>query len=364
MGTPSDEDFMDTVTTVTGERPADELGYTLPHEHLLVDISLWAEEEGSRDTMTRRQRASDDVSLESLWWMRTDRAFESEARDNWRLDDFKTAIDEARRFRDAGGGTIVDVTPMSPDLARDPERMRDISIRTGLNVVAGTGHYVRSAHPDRITDQSVEEIASEMISDLTDGMNDTNVRAGVIGEIGATHGFLDHENEVKCFRAAARTQQETGAPITVHPPFFYQEAHDVLDVLEDAGADLNNVVVGHLDVSMRLDGATEYYRSLADRGVYVQFDTFGRMGYHATFDKSYPLDADRIRELRTLFDSGFGDRLLISQDICKKTHLTAYGGIGYDYILRDILPRLERHEFTEAEIERLLVENPKAALTR
>lgn len=355
---------MATVTTVTGERAVSDLGYTLPHEHLLVDISVWAEEEGSRDTMTRRKRADADVSLETLWWMGTDRAFGSEARDNWRLDDVETAVEEARRFADAGGGTIVDVTPMSPALARDPERMRDIARRTGLNVVAGTGHYVRGAHPDTVDDQNVNDIADEMVSDLTEGMNGTNVRAGVIGEVGAVHGFRDHENEVKCFRAAARAQRETGAPITVHPPFFYQEGHDVLDVLEDAGADLENVVLGHLDVSLRLDGAVEYYESLADRGVYVQFDTFGRTGYHATFDESYPLDADRIRALRTLFDDGYGDQLLVSQDVCKKIHLTAYGGIGYDYILRDIVPRLERRGFSDDEIGRLLVENPRAMLGR
>lgn len=355
---------MPTVTTVTGEKDASELGYTLPHEHLFVDISLWAEEEGSRETVTTRQRASANVSLETLWWMGTDRAFDSEARDNWRLNDFETAVDEVRRFVNAGGGTIVDVTPMSPTLARDPKRMRSISKRTGLNVIAGTGHYVRGAHPESITTQSVDEIAAEMVGDLTDGMDDTNIKAGVIGEIGATHGFLDHENEVKCFRAAARAQLETGALITVHPPFFYQEGHDVLDVLEDAGADLNNVILGHLDVSNRLDGATEYYESLADRGAYIQFDTFGRVGYHATFDKSYPLDAARIHELRILFDDGYGDKLLVSQDVCKKIHLTKYGGIGYDYLLRDIVPRLDRRGFTDSEIEQLFVDNPKTALTQ
>jgi phosphotriesterase-related protein len=355
---------MATVQTVTGPVDGDDLGYTLPHEHLFVDLSTWADEEGARDTMTRRKRASAEVSLETLWWQGTDRAFGSEARDNWRLDGSETALDEARRFARAGGGTIVDVTPMSPALGRDPERMRDVARETGLNVVAGTGHYVRHAHPESVGVQSVGDIAAEMVADLTDGIGTSGVRAGVIGEIGATHGFLEHESEVKCFRAAAEAQRETGVPITVHPPFFYQEGHDILDILADAGADLSNVILGHLDVSMRLQGSSEYYRSLADRGAYVQFDTFGRIGYHATFDESYPLDADRIAEIRSLFDDGYGDSVLVSQDICKKTHLTRYGGIGYDYILRDIFPRLERRGFTGDEIRRLLVDNPRAALER
>lgn len=354
---------MGTVTTVTGEIDAAELGITLPHEHLLIDISMWAEEEGSRKSLTHRSRANAEVTLEDLWWMGTDRAFDSESRANWQLDDPDVAVEEVSRFAQSGGQTLVDVTPMSYEVGRDPTRLREIAHRTNMNIVAGTGHYVRHVHPDRIDQQSPQEIADEMIADLDEGMDGTGVRAGIIGEIGTSHGFLDHENEVKSVNAAAIAQNETGRPITLHPPFFYQEAHDVLDVLADAGADLENMIVGHLDCSLRLPGAFDYYKSIAEKGVFVQFDTFGRMGYHATFDKSYPLDADRIRMIRRLFDAGYGDQILVSQDICKKIHLTRYGGIGYDYLLRDIVPRLRRREFSADEIDRLLVENPKTALS-
>lgn len=351
------------VTTVTGELERDELGITLPHEHLIVDISVWAEIEGERQTMTQRKRADADVRLDNLWWMGTDRAFGSESRDNWKLDDPERAVEEVNRYVYAGGQTLVDVTPMSPVIARDPLEVRKIAHRTGLNVIAGTGHYVRQAHPDRVDDQTAEDLAKEMISDITDGMEGTDVQAGIIGEIGTSHGYLDHENERKSIRGGAIAQQETGAAITLHPPFFYQEAHDVLDDLADAGADLDNVIVGHTDCSLRLDGAFEYYKSLADRGVYLEFDTFGRTGYHATFDTSYPLDTDRIAMIRRLFDAGYGEQIVVSQDICKKIHLTSYGGIGYDYILRDIVPRLHRRGFTKSEITQLLVENPSTAVT-
>jgi phosphotriesterase-related protein len=351
------------VRTVLGDVPAESVGKTLPHEHLLLDISVWADEEGKRDTMTRKRRADTAVTLGDLWWMGTDRAFGSECRDNWRLDDPELAVEEVERFARAGGDTLVDVTPMSPVVGRDPERIRDIAHETGLNVVAGTGHYVRGAHPPEVAEQSAEEIAATMTGDINSGMNDTDVRAGVIGEIGTSHGFLDHEGERKCVRAAAITQADTGASITLHPPFFYQEAHDVLDVLADAGADLGRVVVGHLDCSLRLEGAFEYYRSLAERGVYLQFDTFGRTGYHAAYDQSYPLDADRIGMLERLIEAGYGEQLLLSQDVCKKIHLTQYGGIGYDYILRDIVPRLRRRGFDAATIEGLLVRNPRDAIS-
>ena len=354
---------MASVHTVTGELDTEEMGITLPHEHLLVDISVWADVEGERKTMTQRQRADAEVDLENLWWMGTGRAFGSESRDNWRLDDPERAVEEVNRYAYAGGQTLVDVTPMSPVIGRDPQEVRKIAHRTGLNVVAGTGHYVGHAHPDGVDDQSAEDLAAEMTADITEGMDETDVRAGIIGEIGTSHGYLEHENERKSIRAAAITQQETGAAITLHPPFFYQEAHDVLDDLEDAGADLDDVIVGHMDCSLRLDGAFDYYKSIADRGAYLEFDTFGRTGYHATFDTSYPLDADRIEMIRRLFDAGYEDQVVISQDICKKIHLISYGGIGYDYILRDIVPRLRRREFTQSEIDRLIVGNPRSAVT-
>lgn len=354
---------MDSVLTVTGEKSADEIGVTLPHEHLVIDASIWVPD-GPELTAIQRQKLEEEVSMENLWWLAAyGRRPDWNSLDNRRLDDVGMVREEVMRFVAEGGETLVDVTPMSPGLGRDPRAMKQISNYTGLNVVAGTGHYVRHAHPPNVDEQNAEDIADQMIGDVVDGIDGTDVRAGVIGEIGATTGFADHENEKKVFRAAAIAQRETGAPITIHSPVHYMEGHDVLDVLEDAGADLTNVILGHLDGAMELDGASNYYDSLADRGVFLEFDTFGRVGYIASQDACFPLDETRILELRRLFDEGYGDQMLVSHDICKKNQLTKYAGHGYDYILRDIVPRLRRRDFSDEEVNRLLVDNPARALT-
>lgn len=354
---------MGTVVTVTGEQSADDLGVTLPHEHLVIDASVWVPQ-GPELGAVQRRKLHEPVSMENLWWLTTyGRRPDWNCLDNRRLDDVSTITEEVMRYVAEGGQTLVDVTPMSPGVGRDPRAMRQIANVTGLNVVAGTGHYVRHAHPPELDDQSADDVAAEMLSDLREGIDGTTVRAGVIGEIGATEGFLDHENERKVFRAAAFAQQEAGAPITIHPPVHAMEGHDLLDELEDAGADLSNVILGHLDGAMELDGASEYYDSLGDRGVYLEFDTFGRIGYLASQDACFPLDETRIREIRRLFDEGYGEQVLVSHDICKKNQLTKYAGHGYDYILRDVVPRLRRRGFSEAELDTLLVENPARALT-
>jgi len=349
--------------TVTGDIDPEAVGVTLPHEHFLIDLRTYADGEEFARTATQREKLDAEVSMETLWWMQYGRKPEWRCRDRWRLTEFDAAVEEAKRFVAAGGDTVVDVTPMSPAVGRDPEALARLSRRTGLNVVAGTGHYVEQAHPDGVAEQSAEEIAGEIVAEVTEGVRDTGIRAGIIGEIGATEGFLDRENEIKSVRAAAIAQAETGAPVTLHPPVFGREAHDVLDVLEEAGADLENAIVGHLDASLRTDGAPEYYRSIADRGAYVEFDLFGRMGYAGEAGRAFPLDEDRILELRSLFDDGYGDSVLASMDICHKVHLTRYGGVGYDYLQRDIEPRLREHGFDDAERRRLFVENPTAAIS-
>ncbi|MFB6299007.1 MAG: phosphotriesterase [Halobacteriales archaeon] len=351
------------IQTVTGPVSPDELGVTLPHEHLLIDLSTYVDEERYGKTVRARRKLKEDVSLDNLWWMQYGRQWDWRCRDRWRLDDIETAIAEANRFRNHGGETIVDVTPMSPSVGRDPEGVREIAYETGLNVILGTGQYIAPTHPPEMDEWSARELADQIVAEIETGIGSTTVQAGIIGEIGATEGFLENDNERKSFRAAAMTQAETGLPITIHPPVFTQEGHDVLDVIEDAGGNVDNVILGHLDASLRLDGASEYYHSLADRGVYLEFDLFGRSGYVAEQDLSFPLDEDRVHELRRLADVGYGDQLLASMDICHKVHLTQYGGTGYDYLLRDIVPLLERRGFDDAEIQGLMIDNPRAALT-
>jgi phosphotriesterase-related protein len=351
---------MGNITTVTGEISSDDLGVTLPHEHLLIDgTTPWIDEVDDvvsyRRSAIEKRKIDAPVTMELRSWLE----YNPGNYDNFTLDNIDLACEEVGRFAELGGETVVDVTGYG--IGRDPRALRRIANRTGLNVIAGTGYYMRQAHPPNMDEKTAEGIANEIVSDLEEGMDDTNIRAGIIGEIGATHGFLEHENEVTSFRGAAMAQQRTGAPITIHPPFFYKESHDVLDVLEEAGADLENVILGHMDPTIRADDSLEYHQSLADRGPFLEFDIFGQSGYSPAFDKTFPLDADKIQRVVDLFDD-YGDQLLVSQDTCQKIHLKRYGGFGYDHILRNIVPRFRRRGLSNEAIDRLLIENPARAL--
>lgn len=267
---------------------------------------------------------------------------------------------------------MVELTTSS---GNDPLGLKRIANRTDINIVAGTGYYIGSSHPADMDQRTAEDIADEFVSDVSRGMGDTDIKAGIIGEIGASKGFLSNDNEKKVFRGAAMAQSETGAPISIHPPFNYEEAHDILDFLEDAGADLENVVMGHLSDTIRNEDSFEYHRSIGERNVYMAYDDFGMIGHRITSTDHFqdvenvgPLDEDRINRVVGLYEAGFEDQLLISQDVCRKTHLTNFGGHGYGHILRNIVPRLKesspfRDGLSDDAIENLLIENPKRLLT-
>src|SRR5213594_4657911 len=164
------------IQTVLGAVAPDAIGITLPHEHLLIDFKvMFAEPAAAAD----KARTREPVSLANLGWVRQN--FNASL-DNLRLLDEQTAVDEIMLFRRAGGQTVVDPTNVS--LSRDPLALARISRATGLNIVMGAGYYVEAAHPADMDRRSEDSIVREIVREVTVGVGDTGVRAGLIGEIG------------------------------------------------------------------------------------------------------------------------------------------------------------------------------------
>jgi len=298
------------VMTVRGPVPATDLGVTLPHEHLFIDLLR-------------------------------------EYRGNGLLNDEALAIEEVGVFRDAGGGTIVDCT--SEGLGRQPAALRRVSEATGLNIVMGSGHYRRPYLDEpRLDRMSVDDIAVGIVRDLTEGVADTGIRAGIIGEIGCDRYIGALEERV--FRAAARAHRQTGVTITTHAA-RWPVGDAQLDLLEQEGVDPGRVIIGHCD--MVPDPG--YHERLARRGAWVQFDTV--QGANA-WDTQRRLDW-----IRALFEAGLEHRLLLSQDVCLTTDLVAYGGSGYGYLVTGFRERLRRDGLSEHALSTLLEHNPRRALT-
>ena len=216
------------------------------------------------------------------------------------------------------------------------------------------------AHPKDMASRDEDDIVEEIIGDLSEGVDETGIRAGLIGEIGCSWPLT--ENERKVLRAAGRAQAVTGAPLLIHPGRDETAPLEIVEVLEGVGTDLTHTIVGHLDRTV-FEKST--LRSLAESGVYLEWDLFGREQhyYWANPAIDMPHDGQRIADIAWTIKQGYGDRVVVAHDICTKDRLLKYGGHGYFYFLSRIVPRMRFRGFTESEINAILVDNPANALS-
>lgn len=339
------------VETVLGPVPASELGHTQMHEHLLSD--LWRGiPESAADS--ERPRYLESLSRRSYHWNRL-----HHGRDDLRLSSVTTAVSELTYYKRAGGRTVVDVT--SRGLGRRPLGLREIAERSGVNIVMGCGYYCQAYMPASLRNRTVDDIAQEMVRDAVEGVAKTGVRAGIIGEIGMSWPVGELEQRV--LTAAAIAQRETGLAISLHPGRSIEAPLAHLKSLASDGADISRVIVGHIDRTLFSDADIA---RVADFGCYVEFDLFGQENSYYSLNSAVdmPNDAVRIDRIRALVGRGSGSQVLISQDICHKTNLLAYGGEGYSHILTNVLPMMVRRGLSEADVQQITIDNPARALAR
>jgi len=337
--------------TVLGPVAADDLGVTLPHEHLLIDFRFMYREP---DGAAGRGRGVEPVTLENHYEVLYDW---TRSLDNLQLTDERTAVEEALLYRWEGGRTLVD--PTNVGLSRDPLALQRIARATGLLVIMGAGYYVGPAHPPDMDARSEEAITREIVRDVTAGVGDTGVRAGLIGEIGCSWPWTP--NERKSVRAAAAAALETGAPLMIHPGRHPTAPEAHLDEVRKVGLDLRRVVMCHID---RTVSEPARLKAIADTGCYLEYDLFGmETSFYPMSDFEIPSDAERMRQVLWLVEQGHGRQVLMAHDICFKVRLTRYGGHGWAHILRRIVPRLRRKGLAEKDVWMLVAENPTRAVT-
>ncbi|MDA1188974.1 MAG: phosphotriesterase-related protein [Chloroflexi bacterium] len=342
------------IQTVLGPIEPSALGITLMHEHLLIDLSAYSTQ--AEDASTRHY-AYQPIKIENL-------GKHAARRYNTFVDvlmlDEKVAIEEVIKYKHAGGASLVDTT--SRGIGRDPLALARISRATGLNVVMGASWYVPFFHPKDINELSEDNIAEDIIRDVTVGVGDSGVCSGIIGEAGNFYPLTD--NQRKILRASAKAQVATGAPISIHPGFNEKAPIEIMNILVKAGADPKRVVIGHLCSVIRDHGVL---RELAQTGCYLEYDGLGSFEdtshvYQGLTDTVIS-DVQRMDLLDFLAGNGFLKQILPCHDVCLATHYTRNGGRGYAFLLESIVPRLRKRGWTDKQLQTILVENPARALT-
>jgi phosphotriesterase-related protein len=331
------------VQTVRGAVPVAEFGVALVHEHLLCELSCYwdpASAPGLAASPVDPAARADLVSAPFASF------------DNLALRSLDEAAAGLRRFAAAGGRAVLELS--SQGIGRQPRALRWLAEATGVHIVAGCGYYIAASHPPGLAERGVDSVTAELVRDIDDGIGDTGVRAGVIGEIGVG-SWPPHPAESVVLEASARAQARTGVPVVIHSPPERTAIGDYADHLLRLGFDPARTVLAHLDVRLRDDVAA--YVALARAGFRLGLDTFGRDAYYPQRGEQHPSDDLRVATVIALLAQGLEEHVLLSQDICFRHELTEQGGVGYHHVLDRIVPRLVACGVPREQCDRLLTAN-------
>ena len=397
------------IQTVCGLIEPEDLGPTLMHEHILWDVT--------RPEVQAAAEAAGippvTITLDNVWEInrRSTRDYGNQSN-----QDHAVALAELIRLRESGGAAIVDLSNFG--LKPDPEGLRALSRASGVAIVQGAGYYVDEYIPDEMKDKSVDRLTREIVDQVTTGCWGTDVRAGMIGEIGCMWPLRPFERKV--LQASAAAQRETGASINVHPgrhaeapfevvdiiveaggdptlimshidrtlstedvlrlaetgcvleretgasinvhPGRHAEApFEVVDIIVEAGGDPTRLIMSHIDRTLF---STEDVLRLAETGCVLEYDFFGiETSYYWFSGVDLPTDYMRLAYIRTLIERGLAGQVVVSHDICTKTRMVTYGGHGYGHMFRNVVPLMRDKGFTADEIDTITVGNPRRLLS-
>jgi len=236
--------------------------------------------------------------------------------------------EEVAKVKSAGIACIVDAG--HPDMGRDINFIRQVSMKSGVPIVAGGGFYSQPFYPKEISTMSEEQIVKALIKQADD---DT---LGVFGEIGSWDEITADERKV--FRAVGKAHVATNLSIFTHTGIPGKSALEQLDILEDAGVKPDRVVIGHL--GNLVDANVAVHKTICRRGAFVGFD---RQGVN---------DTQQIPMVMALVDAGFADHLMFSAD----------GSSGYSKTVSVFLPKLKAAGISDQVLHRIMVDNPRRFL--
>lgn len=318
-----------TVQTVRGPIDTAKLGFTLSHEHICASSAgvwqAWPELFGGRARFVR------------------------------------TAVDQLKQAKDEGVDAFIDVTTI--DLGRDIRLMEEISRKSGVQVIAATGHWLDASRT--MNARTIEELAEFFIREIEVGMEGTDIKAGVIKVANA--GATLNEFGERLLRAAALASKAAGVPITTHSPAGDRMGEKQAVIFESEGLSPSRVCIGHSDNS-----AADYRMGLVKRGYYLGMDNLPRGGPAAP---SAPLQQpgglsfeQRMEAIKALVDAGFAHRVMLSNDhslamslqpTAADTLRLAQNPDGILFVTRKVIPALKAMGVQDQAIRTMTVDVPK-----
>jgi len=339
------------ITTVRGDITSDGLKNVLPHEHLFSDLRPLVAPIDDEDFYKPLSLSNFGKVTRNPYAIL----------DNALIGDVDVVTKEVNAYKKSGGNLIADVTTL--DFGRDPKLLLEVSQRTDVHIVAGCGFYVDGSVSEQNKALSKDEIKDLIINDLTKGINGTDIRSGVIGEIGTGMQMSDFEK--KSLKAASEAQAETGYGMHIHACLWNREGLNALKFAVECGADAQKICVDHADALLDED----YILGVLDMGAYIEFDDFGKEFYVDRKNRnlllgSFATDKERCQFIKKLIERGYTKQILVTNDICLKSMTHTYGGWGYDHVVTNIIPMMEDFGISANDIDTIMTQNPIRFLER
>ena len=301
------------IQTVMGELPAGELGVTMCHEHLAVDLSPVRGDEDSH------------------------------------FDDEELVTEELLKMKALGVEAVIEVS--CNDMGRNVRRLKKYSGICGLHVIASTGYYLAEYHSDFVKNSSSEELCEVFCREITEGIDGTGIKAGIIGEVASGEPEM-RESERRVLIAAGMSGKRTGTAVTTHCQLG-RLGLEQSGLLMNQGMAPDKIILGHLDLA----DDRAYYEELLGLGVNIGFDTIGKTGYLS--------DERRADNLMYLIERGYEKQLVLSQDISRKSYFSRYGTYsGYMTVMKDFVPLLKKRGIKDETLSALLIHNPARILDK
>ncbi|KAG4076458.1 hypothetical protein HA402_005901 [Bradysia odoriphaga] len=342
------------VQSVLGPIDPSQLGRTLTHEHLSLDFDFFYSEPPKQ----LNELFTNEITLANVGAIRQ-YPYGSHYNINfYDADTHRNVIDDVLLYKKYGGGTIVENS--SYGLKRNVRFMYDVSIGTGVHLIAGTGHYINNLQTKDHLAMSVESLVNLYVNEIEKGVDlngdgKTFVKCGFIGEVGSVYPI--HEFERRAIEATGIAQEQLRCPVSFHPGRDAAAPFEIVRLYLEAGGKPDKCVMSHLD---RTIFDSDKLLEFAELGVYCQFDLFGTECSHYQLNPAayMPSDYQRIQSIIKLSKEGFTNRLLISHDIHTKHRLVGFGGHGYAHILNNVLPRFVTYGLTDEQVDQITITNP------
>ena len=301
------------INTVNSSIKASEMGKTLIHEHILVDFI------GADKTGFHR-------------WNRT--------------DVIQKVTPYLKELKKIGVNTLFECTPAY--LGRDVVLLKMLSERSGIKIISNTGLYgaVDNKYiPAYAFEISADSLASMWVEEFENGIEGSDIKPGFIKISVDTMSVLSEIDE-KIVKAAILTHKKTGLTIVAHTtaddPAFAQ-----LDLLSQMGISPSAWVWTHAG-----ECSSEGRLKAAKQGAWISIDNIN----------AEELD-ENLRILKELKSAGYLKQTLISHDAGWYDPDEIDGGEfrGFTDIFTHLIPALLENEFSQEDINQLLIENPQKA---